>query len=244
MEGKIDGYLAEYGGYIEEIRRRLVRVVIVFAVTFFVGLFSTNLFIRFFLTFLDIDNVTIVATTPFQLLELAMSVGFFTATLIAVPFGIQQAYTFLSGGLLPRERRVFFVLIPASVLLFITGFIYGFAVMYFAIQVIAQVNVSFGVANLWNVTQFISQILLTSALLGFIFQFPILLALLIRLGLLQVQTLRSYRRFAIAGILIFVALLPPTDGLSFVIMSLPLVGIYELTILFNSARKRTDHLEA
>jgi Sec-independent protein secretion pathway component TatC len=58
-----------------------------------------------------------------------------------------------------------------------------------------------------------------------------------------VSFLKKHRRIAIAAILIFVALLPPTDGLSFIVMSVPLVGIYELTIFFNSFHKRKELLK-
>jgi sec-independent protein translocase protein TatC len=115
--------------------------------------------------------------------------------------------------------------------------------MYYAVQLIAQVNIGLGITNLWNVSQFISQLLLTSALLGFLFEFPIVLTLLLRLGMFNVAYLRRNRRFAIAIIVIFVALLPPTDGLSFIVMSLPLVCMYELTIILNSFHKRKELLE-
>ncbi|KND47042.1 MAG: sec-independent protein translocase protein TatC [Parcubacteria bacterium C7867-004] len=240
---EIEVYIAKYGHYLEEIRKRIYRIVIVYIVAFLAGLFSTNLFVRFFITYLNVDNVTIVATSPFQLLDLAMSIGFFLATIVTIPFAIQQIYSFLSGGLLPHERRIFFTLIPLSVLLFLVGFTYGFGVMYYAVEVIAQVNVSFGITNLWNVSHFISQMLITAALLGMIFEFPIMLTLLIRIGLFPVSFLRRKRRIAMAAIFVFVALLPPTDGLSFMIMSLPLVGIYELTIVLNSFYKRKEPLE-
>lgn len=240
---ELDEYLVQYGEYIDELRKRIFRCAIVFIVTFFVGLFSTNTVLMFFIKFLSLKNVTIVATSPFQLLELAMSVGFFTATIVTIPFLFHQTYGFLRNGLLPHERRMLFVLVPLSVVLFGIGFIYGVAIMYYAIAVIAQVNVSFGITNLWDITQFISQILITSALLGLIFEFPLVLSVLIRLGLFPVDFLRRNRRIAIAAILIFVALLPPTDGLSFIVMSVPLVGLYELTIFFNSFRKRKELLE-
>ena len=240
---ELDEYLVQYGEYLDELRKRIFRCAIVFIVSFFVGLFSTNAVLKFCLGILSLKNVTIVATSPFQLLELAMSVGFFTATIITIPFLFHQAYGFLRNGLLPHERRILFTLVPLSLVLFCIGFTYGVAIMYYAIAVIAQVNVGFGIANLWDVTQFISQILITSALLGLIFEFPLVLTALIRLGLFPVAFLRRNRRIAIAAILIFVALLPPTDGLSFIVMSVPLVGLYELTIFFNSFHKRKELLE-
>ncbi len=240
----IEPLTERYGSYLEEVRRRLYRVAIVFAGSFVLGLFSMSALLPFFVTLFTIPGVTVVATSPFQLLELAMSAGFFSAIVITIPFALQQAYAFLRDALLPAERRAMRWLVPLSLLLFAAGFSYGFAVMYFAIAMIAQVNIGFGIANLWNVSQFISQVLITSALLGAIFQFPLVLSALVRLGLVPAASLRRNRRVALAGIFIFVALLPPTDGLSFIVMSLPLVALYEVTIIANSLRRRKELLPA
>lgn len=238
------GPIAErYGDYLEEARQRLYRVAIVFAASFVLGLFSMSALLPLFVRFFSVPGVTVVATSPFQLLELAMSAGFFCAIVLTLPFAIGQAYAFFRDALLPKERRAMAWLIPLSLALFAAGFSYGFAVMYYAIAMIAQVNIGFGITNLWNVTQYVSQVLVTSALLGAIFQFPLVLTALIRLGAVSADLLRRNRRPALAGIFVFVALLPPTDGLSFIVMSLPLVALYELTILAN-ARRRKELLPA
>lgn len=231
-----EGYLARYGAYVEELRVRVFKIVVVFSLVFVGGFFSTNWLVKFLVGVLRIKDVTIVATSPFQLIDLAMSVGFFCAVIITLPFAVQQAYQFLRTGLLRQERKIFIRLIPLAVLLFAMGFVYGFAVMYYAVAIIAQVNIALGVANLWDISQFISQIILTATLLGVIFELPIVLTFLIRLGLLRIELLRAKRPHAIVVILILVALLPPTDGLSFIVMSVPLVGIYELTVWVNSFR--------
>ena len=105
--------------------------------------------------------------------------------------------------------------------------------LYFAVNLMAQTNVGLGVANYWDISIFISQMVLTSALLGILFIFPLVITFLIRLGVMTVDFLKSKRRHAIVIIFIIVSLLPPTDGLSLVLMSAPLVLIYEFTILFN-----------
>ena len=79
-----------------------------------------------------------------------------------------------------------------------------------------------------------SQIIITATLLGVLFQFPIVVSYLIRMGLLDVAVLRSKRKIAVFIIFIFATLLPPTDGLSLIAMVLPLTLLYELTILANS----------
>ena len=80
-----------------------------------------------------------------------------------------------------------------------------------------------------------SQIILASVVLGLVFEFPIVLTFLIRVGFLSVDYLREKRMWATAIIFVFVGFLPPPDIFSTVIQALPLVVIYQLTIWANSA---------
>jgi sec-independent protein translocase protein TatC len=235
-------FTERYGGYLEEIRARVYRLAIVFVVTFVAGLASTSILLPYFVRLFTIPGATIIATSPFQLLELAMNTGFFCAIALTLPYAFHQVYTFLHDALLPHERRLIVWFVPLSIMLFLIGFSYGFAVMYYAVTVIAQVNVGFGITNLWNITQFISQILITSALLGVLFEFPLVISGLIRLGVITPRFLRRNRRIAYAAIFVFIALLPPTDGISFLVMSVPLLALYELTIAGNSFQKRKELL--
>lgn len=231
-------YFRLYGDYIEDIRRRLYRLVVVFCIVFVIGFFSTTQVVKFIVRVFTLKDATLVATSPFQLLDLAMSFGFFLAIIVTLPLFVQQTYAFLRSGMLEKERRFFLVLLPIAIVLFLTGLAYGIMVMYFALAVVATVNVGLGIVNLWDISQFISLVIVTSALLGILFEFPLVLTFLIRMGVVNVSFLATYRRHAYVAILIFVILLPPTDGLSDIIMMVPLVLIYELTILFNSRKTR------
>jgi len=237
VEG-IQKYIVQYVGYLDEIRRRVLILVKIFAGVFLVGFIATGPLIRLVIEKLAIENVLIVTTSPFQLVNLAMSSGFFLASVIIAPFFAYHLYTFLSPGLLATEKRLFVSLIPLSLVLFFVGFSYGFTTMYFATESIAQLNVSLGVVNYWDIGKFVSEIVLTSSLLGLIFQFPIAITFMIRVGFVRVEFLRSKRRHAIVVIFFLVSLLPPTDGLSLILMALPMWIIYELTILVNSRKMK------
>jgi len=225
--------ISKYGIYFEELRRRLFSLTKTFVIIFALGFFATSPAIKFIMSHLDISGVTIITTSPFQLVELAMSVGFFTACIVTIPIFIYHLYIFLKPGLLPSERKIFILSLPLGLLLFIIGFIYGAGMLYMGVKLIAKVNIGLGVANYWNISTFISQIVLTSSLLGLLFIFPIVIRFLIRIGMISVGFLKSKRRHAIVVIFIIVSLLPPTDGLSLILMALPLVLIFELTVLFN-----------
>ncbi len=231
-----------YSVYFEDLRRRLLFLTKMFVVFFALGFFATSPAIKFILSRVHLNGVTIVTTSPFQLVELAMSVGFFLACVLTVPMLVYNLYLFIKPGLLPKEKSFFIFSIPAGLVLFLIGFLYGCGMLYFATKLIAQVNLGLGVSNYWDISTFISQMVVTSSLLGLLFIFPLIITFLIRLGFMSVKFLSSKRRHAIAIIVVIVSLLPPTDGLSLILMSVPLVLIFELTVLFNRAQNNGRNL--
>ena len=204
-----------------------------FVLVFLGSFLSSAVILKQILGFFHNDDVVIAASSPLQFTEVAMDIGFFIAIMVTVPYIIYSFYAFASPALTRGEKMKIYRSIPVSAGLFIAGFIYGFFIMYYALGVLAALNASLGIANFWNVSQFLSQMLVTSALLGIIFELPLLLTLLIKMGLLTSQTLKNHRRVAYFVASSLAAILPPTDGVSLLAMALPLVVLYEGTILLN-----------
>lgn len=223
----------------EDLRRRLYRGVILFIVVFVLGFFLAGVILKKILVFVQLDNVTVAASSPFQYIEIAMNVGFFLAIIACVPYVIFSFFMFIVPALTKSERINLLKSIPVSIALFVLGFSYGFSLLFYALELLADINVNLGIANFWNIAQFLSQIFITSALLGLVFEFPLLLTLLIKLGMITSQDLKSRRRIAYFSMLFLVALLPPTDVLTLVGMALPLVLLYEGTIVLNSKEHYT-----
>jgi len=182
------------------------------------------------------DQVTIATSSPFQFADIAMDFGFFLAIMVCVPYIIYSFYIFLVPALTKNEQVKLLKSTPLSIGLFIIGFSYGFFILYYALEALASINASLGIANFWNIGQFLSQIFITSALLGLVFEFPLLLTLLIKLGIITPKTLKGQRRVAYFLVFALTALLPPTDGISLVAMALPLVLLYEVTIVLNNRK--------
>lgn len=231
---RLKDFISKFTPYLEDIRRRLYLSSIVFAIFFAIGFFSTASIIQAILSIFQIKDVVIATTSPFQFADLSIDIGLFVAFLVSLPLFIYNIFAFLKPALSKKERRLFFSFIPVSVILFLAGFTYGFFIMYYALIVLAKINVHIGIQNIWDIGMFLTQIVLTSALLGALFQFPIVTTYIIRMGVLSVDLLRRKRRVAVFIIFVFTTLLPPTDGLSLLAMALPLIGLYEVTIFVNS----------
>lgn len=223
----------KYYPYLEELQGRIYKSSILFVLVFFLGFGFSSKLVRLFVSFFDMKGVVIAATSPFQFAGLAVDVGIFCALIATLPLVIYHIFSFSSNALTDREKKWFFLSIPASILLFLMGFMYGFGILYYSFEIFASINESLGIQNIWDVSTFLSQVILTASLLGLVFQYPIILTALIRLKLLSVNFLRSKRRVAIFSAFVVTALLPPTDGLSLLAMVVPLILMYEATILIN-----------
>ena len=226
--------------FLEDLRERLYRGVILFVVFFLGGFLSAGIILKNILKLVHIDQVTIAASSPFQFTDVAMDVGFFLAIMVSAPYIIYSFYVFILPALTKAEKIKLLKSIPLSIGLLIVGFLYGFFILYYALGLLASINISLGIANFWNISQFLSQMLITSALLGLVFELPLLLALLIKLGITTPQTLKNNRRVAYFLIICLTALLPPTDWVSLIAMALPLVLLYEGTILLNNKKQKVD----
>ena len=220
----------------EDLRSRLYWGVVLSAIFFVGGFLFAGVILKTVLSIFKLEEVVIATTSPFQYITVAMDVGFFSAIMASIPYIIYNLYVFAIPALTRSEKKSLLKSVPISFILFIVGFCYGFSILYYSLGLLAAINVGLGIANIWNVSQFLSEIFITSALLGFVFEFPILLTLLIKLGILTPQILKNKRRVAYFCIFFITAMLPPTDVLSLVAMILPLVLLYEVTILLNNSK--------
>jgi len=234
--------LAPYAVYFEVIRKKIVNIAIVFLIFFVFGFMETGNIIKLIIRAFKLDRVSIVTTSPFQFLDLSTKIGISVGLIAILPILFFIAYNFLKDGLTKKEKRWFFIFLITGLLLFIVGFIYSFGLLYFYLNSISRIGLVFGIDNIWDVSSFLSQIIIASVFFGLVFEFPIFLTLLIRLNIFNVKYLREKRRYAIAFIFIFVGFLPPPDILSTIIQAVPLVLMYEVTILINSVFRPRENL--
>lgn len=234
---KLHKFISKYSFYLEKIRKRLFFLIISFIAFFSLGFIFSGYIIKFFIRFFDLKLVQIITVSPFQFMNLAVNTGVFMAIILTFPLALLQIFSFLKNALTPREKNIFYKIALFSLLLFCLGFIFGIFVMKYVVIAVAKINLGLDIANMWDIGLFLSQILLTASLLGIMFQFPLVLNFLIKFGLVKADFLRKRRRWAIVASLGFSALLPPTDIISLIIMALPLILLFEITLLINRSKR-------
>jgi sec-independent protein translocase protein TatC len=222
-----------YFPFLMEVRRRLLFTFSVFLIASILGFFYYEPIIRFIIGFINLEGVNIVFTSPFQFVNLAISSAFLVGITISFPLIILQVLSFLKPALRPREFKLIISLLPLILLLFVFGFIFGFFIMRYVINLFYVKSLELEIGNLLDISSLLSQILITSTLMGLAFQYPIVLTLLIRFKVVKLKMIAHQRPFVYLIILIFAALLPPTDVLSLVLLSLPLAILFETTLILN-----------
>ncbi|MDD5524951.1 MAG: twin-arginine translocase subunit TatC [Smithella sp.] len=175
-----------------------------------------------------------------------MKVAFFASLIITSPFILYQIWKFIVPGLLPKERKYVVPFVISSSLLFITGVLFGYFV---ALPPAFKFFVSFNNQYLQAMLSFKDYLsLFVTFLLGFgvSFELPIFMFFLAKLGIVNAKMLSKQRRYAILVIFVVAAILTPSpDALSQVLMAIPLMFLYEVSIfVVKFAEKKKVNAEA
>ncbi len=175
--------------------------------------------------------ITLSPTEPFLT---TATLVVYAALLIALPVVIYQAYAFVLPAFSPSERRVALPLMLLAPLLFVGGVAFAyFIVLPPAIDVLLAFNADEFNTQL-RAREYYSFTALTLVSLGILFQVPIGVLAATRLGVVTPDGLRRGRRYAILGIAVLAALLPTVDPVTMLLEMLPLIALYELSILVAS----------
>ena len=156
--------------------------------------------------------------------------------IIGFPFILWEVWKFIRPALYENERKYAKTFIFSASLLFFMGVLIGYyLILPMSIHFFSTFKVSSIVVNEFNLESYISMVKTTTIACGLFFELPIIIYLLTRLGLIGPDFLRKYRRHAIVILLIIAAIVTPPDVISQVVITIPLLIIYELSI-FLSAR--------
>lgn len=162
-----------------------------------------------------------------------------TGLILGSPVVVWQLWRFIEPGLYAHERaNIRFAAVYAT-LFFLVGVAFGYLVLTpLALQFFAQFTVSSQIANEFDVSRYFGMVLTWSFGAALLFELPVVVFVLARLGIATPALLRKGRKYALIVILILAAFLTPPDVLSQIVLSIPLLLLYELAILQAAAIER------
>ncbi|MGO8704149.1 MAG: twin-arginine translocase subunit TatC [Candidatus Brocadiia bacterium] len=158
--------------------------------------------------------------------------------ILSAPYIGYHAWAFVGAGLRWREKRYVLIYLPFSLVMFIAGMLFAyFAALPVAMLYLPTVDASVG--YLLNYLQYFKFIVSILAIFGLLFQLPLVMMVLARLGMVEVKTFSHYRRHAIVLAFVAGALLSPSpEPFSQCLLAIPMCGLYEFGILLCKLAKK------
>jgi sec-independent protein translocase protein TatC len=229
--------------HLAELRRRLILAVVSLLVAFFASIYFSEHIYGFLVKPYADAMIEVGGTNRMIYTHLAeaflteVKVAFFAAFVITFPIFATQMWRFVAPGLYKHEKSAILPFLVASPVLFILGA----ALVYYMVMPLAwtfllgfQTTAQQSVLPIQleaKVGEYLSIAMTLILAFGLAFQMPVLLVLLARVGILSAETLAKKRRYAIVIVFIFAAVVTPPDVISQLALAVPMLILYELSII-------------
>ncbi|MBV6714920.1 twin-arginine translocase subunit TatC [Paenibacillus chitinolyticus] len=236
---------SEIIGHLEELRKRLILVAAWFLLALIGGLYVSPAILN---AVKDSPAALSFHWNVFALpdgLAIYMKCAVLFAVLLTLPLLLYQLWAFVRPGLSEQEAKGTLIYVPASFALFLSGAAFGYTVVLpMMIRFMQTINRSIGAAETYGIDRFFGLVFNVVFPLGIAFELPLLVLFLTRLGLLTPENLRKTRKYTYIGLAIVGASISPPDFFSHIAVTIPLIALFECSILLSARYVRRMNLSA
>jgi sec-independent protein translocase protein TatC len=243
MEAREDSFIS----HLVELRDRLIRTLVVMLVIF-LGLVN---WARDIYTLLAAPMLAalpeggqMIATDVVGAFFVPMKVTMMVSFLIALPYVLYQAWSFVAPGLYTHEKKLAIPLLLASVVLFFIGMAFAYFIVFPTVFKFINAFAPQGVAVMTDIEKYLSFVLTTFMAFGVTFEVPVVVIVLVRVGLVSIEKLKEIRPYFIVGAFILAAIVTPPDVLSQFLLAVPMWLLFEFGILMAQMIGKSSRADA
>ena len=228
--------------HLEELRWRIVKIALALvAAAIPCGILWKKIFDIVMIYPLRLTNPRphLIFTTPIESVMVSFKIALGGGVVFASPLIFYQIWKFISPGLFPKEKRIVLPTVIASTVFFFAGIVFCYAVLPFLFRVLTAYGGQ-RIDPYFKVGDYFAFILKLSLAFGLVFELPVVSFVLTRVGVITPRFLIRHARIAIVIIFVIAAILTPPDIFSQIVMAVPLLFLYGLSILvaYAAARKQ------
>ena len=237
--------------HLDELRSVIIRAFVVTVVVAVVAfclkdeLFAvvlaprTSNFITYRLMGVEPFSIHLMNTGLTEQFMIHMKTAFYAGVLVASPYIVYLLFRFISPALYDNERRYATALVSSGYLMFMLGTLLNYFLIFpLTVKFLGTYQVSEDVANMLTLQSYMDTLLMMSLVMGIVFELPVVSWLLSRMGLINAQMMKTWRKHAVVAILIISAIITPTtDAFTLFVVALPIWLLYEVSILIVNSEK-------
>ncbi|MGX9136220.1 twin-arginine translocase subunit TatC [Rummeliibacillus sp. JY-2-4R] len=220
--------------HIEELRKRLMIVAVFFVLATIGSFFLAEPLINFLQvsdTAKELQLHSFKITDP---VNIYFQVIFILAIVMTSPVILYQLWAFISPGLYAKEQRATLRYIPYIFLLFIIGVLFSYEILVpYMINFMAKMSAELNVEQTIGINEYFQFLVQITLPFGIVFELPIVVLFLTRLGIITPQMLGKVRKYAYFILLVVSDIITPTDIMSLFIVAIPLCILYEISIIIS-----------
>ncbi len=216
--------------HLTELRERLIKSVVALLGGTVVSMAFTTQFLKILIA--PMGDRHPISLRPTETIMMYFKVALIMGAVLAMPVIIYQLIRFILPGLTDQEKKYLKVIVPGATGLFATGVAFAaFVMLPFTIQYL-QSFLSDIIQPTYSIDYYISFVTTLMFWVGVVFETPLIMAFLARLGILPPQTLTKNRKYAIVGLAVLAAVITPTpDPVNMALVMLPLIALYEIGVI-------------
>jgi len=217
--------------HLEELRGRIIVIAISVALAGIVGFVLSELILELLQEPLPDEQYRLIQLTIGESLAVRLKIALYVGIALSVPVILYQVWRFVTPGLTTRERRLIWPMLISGILLFALGVGLGYFVIPYALQFLLSLTPPNVDSSMLRLSDYVSFVLAIMLAFGLAFQFPVLLLLGARVGILNYRFLSARRRWAILIIVLFAIIATPGgDPTSSAVLSLVMYVLFEGTL--------------
>ena len=230
--------------HLVELRTRLIHSSIAIVIGMVLGLcFAKPLYHILQIPLLEVmpDKSNFITTAPLEAMMTYFKVALLAGIFLSLPYLFYQLWKFIAPALYKKEKKAMLGFVFFSTLFFVGGASFGYFIIFplafqFFIKILEGTDIHF----LPQMKEYLSFSIRLILAFGFTFELPLFIYFLASLGLVTYEGLKKARRYVIVGIFVGAAILTPPDVISQVLMGIPLIFLYELSLIIVRLKKKKE----